>query len=161
MGSVRYRYLRQRDSYSCGPIALLNARKFLRQRVTRADLPMYHITCGTDETGTHWGRLARTVRDTIGLYTAVHEISAPSFCRELLPLLRSGYSLILSLEAEHESHVVFVERAGIDNVFIANWQPVLGGYFDEKQSTHVWVRFSDIMQLVTVDSNMLYFVGWE
>jgi len=35
------RFCKQRDKYSCGPIALLNIDKFYGERVTYADLPYY------------------------------------------------------------------------------------------------------------------------
>jgi hypothetical protein len=41
MNCNKIRFCKQRDQYSCGPIALLNVDKFYGNQVTYADLPYY------------------------------------------------------------------------------------------------------------------------
>ena len=46
------KYVKQRDQYTCGPVALLNLDKWRGLSPTYKDLPRYKRLCKTDSTGT-------------------------------------------------------------------------------------------------------------
>lgn len=64
------RYLRQRDQYSCGPIALINAAKWAGLNITRRSLRTVIEMCGsTVSIGTHYAALTRVIREDMdGLF---------------------------------------------------------------------------------------------
>lgn len=64
-GEMMPRYIRQRDNYSCGPVALLNALKWAGRTkgTSYATLPSWRGTCQTDRrTGTSFTNLFRAAR---------------------------------------------------------------------------------------------------
>jgi len=48
------RYIRQRDEYSCGPVAIVNAMKWLGFHTTAADLPRLKEECYTEVGSGTW-----------------------------------------------------------------------------------------------------------
>jgi len=57
------RFCKQRDRYSCGPVALLNVDKFFGRRVTYANLPFYRllVQCSKSQ-----GTLRRSITRVLG-----------------------------------------------------------------------------------------------
>jgi len=81
-------FLRQYDEYSCGPIAVINTLRFVGYKLTVGDYKMVYKACGTTKDGTR--------------LRGVH----------------SGLAAIQKRLKIRGSHVAYVDKIGMDDIFI-------------------------------------------
>lgn len=56
------RYIKQRDDYSCGPVALINILKWLGRKCTYTDLAMVKRLCNCNQNGTNSHNMENALR---------------------------------------------------------------------------------------------------
>jgi len=68
------RYIKQKDTYSCGPIALINAMKWAGFNYTYKDLKRMQRLCKCKyPNGTHWRDMTNAIRDMSKLMTTTRK----------------------------------------------------------------------------------------
>lgn len=94
------RYVKQRDTFSCGPIAVINALKALGRHATYDDLPRYQRLCNTHfvrvngHKGTFPSGLTEGLSRSLPPGTVVSRIRAPTES-QLRHSFASGVSIVL------------------------------------------------------------------
>jgi len=142
----KIRWLRQQDSFSCAPIAVMNILKALGHDITyKRDLPYFRKLCQTDfETGSHPSR----TRSLIQKYVSVKKRILYPTVRQLRAVLAEGYLVVLRSSLPLNAHLFLVADATPKSFFCVN---VCAG--------HVWIpnqRFKDYYLQRYPDSRKLF-----
>jgi hypothetical protein len=108
------RYIGQRDHFRCGPIAVLNAFKWLGCPLTRADLPKISKLCRTEKIGTYQHKVAQALHalcDRFGIPSRhIHFVNSLTL-KTLEKQLRLGNSVIASVQwrKSKKCHLTFFD----------------------------------------------------
>ena len=73
------RFIKQRDLFRCGPVAVLNSLKFFGKKVTYKDLPRISKICKSTRTGTSSFNLDTALRKLGKNYFSVRKLQGWSF----------------------------------------------------------------------------------
>ena len=124
------RYIGQRDHFRCGPIAALNAFKWLGCPLTGDDLSKVSRLCKTQSKGTYQHNLAHglySLCDLFGIPSRHIHYASPLTLNTLESELRSGNGVIASVEwRKSESkpkacHLVFFDTIEGNNLAAVNF----------------------------------------
>lgn len=110
----RVRFIKQRDLYSCGAIAAMNALKWAGRHVTyRKHFRKIKLLCKTDKDGTFIKNIYRGLRH-LGIKARYEDGDDDLTSRDLLIHLWNGGSIVLGLDwktpddKRYFPHVVFI-----------------------------------------------------
>lgn len=134
------RFCKQRDRYSCGPVALLNIDKFYGERVTYADLPYYRTLVACKQPG---GTLTSSMSDVLGRARRKGWKNTKEFLHDGCLVIQTGdgiagrhghYSLVL--RDRHGTYILVNHRRGqgYASVYIS-WQEL---YWLWRKAYRIW-----------------------
>ena len=114
------RYCKQRDRFSCGPVAIINALKFFGVKATYKDVPKYRKL--TNCRRPH-GVKRKYINKPLQNIFKCTKINNPTM-RQLDDFLKKGYPIILShlirKNAKTWGHFIFIPRRERDGFVLIN-----------------------------------------
>jgi hypothetical protein len=123
------RFLQQRDSYSCGPIAIINLFKWCGMRAGKKDIPLFRRMLGTNiPFGTKQGSMSRLLKHTIDRRIAKVKLVKHISFGELKKAMKAGACAIAHwtylIDGKYEGHYAFMaERTSSGTWVVANEVP--------------------------------------
>ncbi len=111
------RYVRQRNDYSCGPVALLNALKWAgRKGAYRKDIELLKAECGTTRKGTPFANMVYAARFHRGYFSVTSKRNVT--IADINAHLRRGGAVILGsvstiLDPDAYHYFLITERIGL------------------------------------------------
>ena len=114
------RYLRQRDNYNCGPVAIINALKFFGERATQKDISRIAkiVNCKSPH-----GTSPKNMNKGINKIFKCEKMEDPTM-RDIDQILLNGNPVILNYliqeNGERWGHYIFIPRRETDGFIIIN-----------------------------------------
>lgn len=120
-----WRFIRQRDDYSCGPTAVLNAAKWAGLRYTYRDLDYLRTLCRTvPEHGTGDQDLENGLRQTLKPVATVQRGGRMTHLQAIRFLENPHHAMVLMYQwktgQETEGHYIFAFGDGKRRIFLVN-----------------------------------------
>lgn len=95
--AISMKFLKQRNGYSCGPLAIMNSLIWAGQKITyRAFYDKVFKKCKTDKDGTHSDDFEKALRCFSKKHFSVRKKIKNVSIEEIIYFLSEGYSIILS-----------------------------------------------------------------